>query len=74
MDYIVIVRNMNSIDPQSLLYKVKKTDNEQFLIVNAADRVVMTCHDLNSANHYVSLLNEAFKAGYKFGYGNARLG
>ncbi len=64
---------MKSSDENSLFYKVKKDDYNKYLVVNGSGRVIMTCHDLNSASHYVTLLNEAFKVGYKLGYHDARI-
>ena len=61
-----------SPDQQNTLYKVQKTDDGKFLVLNGTDRTVMTCHDVHSANHYLTLLNDAFKAGYKSGFHDGR--
>ncbi len=58
-------------DQQDRLYKVQKTDDGKFLVLNGTDRTIMNCHDIQSANHYMSLLNEAFKSGYKSGLHDA---
>lgn len=39
-----------------------------FEVRAASGRVIMVCNDENSASHYVVLLNEAYRAGYKLGY------
>lgn len=61
-----------SPDQQGTRYKIKKTDEDKFLVLNGTDRTVMTCQDMHSANHYLTLLNDAFKAGYKSGFHDAR--
>jgi hypothetical protein len=37
----------------------------------ASGRVIMACADEASAAHYATLLNEAFRAGYKSGFRDA---
>jgi hypothetical protein len=64
---------MKSTENNALFYKVEKAGDDKILVVNEAGRVIMTCHDLNSASHYVTLLNEAFKVGYKLGYHDANI-
>ena len=39
---------------------------------SASGLVVMVCNDLPSAQRYVSLLNQAYRNGYKAGYRHAR--
>ena len=51
---------------------VVQQDQGRFHVRNASDRTVMVCADRASAEHYVSLLNEAFSAGYKSGYREGR--
>lgn len=45
---------------------------QQYDVVSASDRVVMSCRDPRSANHYATLLNQAFRAGYKAGFRDAK--
>lgn len=54
-------------------YRVVATE-QQFDVVSASDRVVMSCRDSRSANHYATLLNQAFRAGYKAGFRDAKHG
>lgn len=49
---------------------VKKSG--QIEIRNKAGRTIMVCRDQASAAHYLSLLNEAFQAGYKLGHRDGR--
>lgn len=52
-------------DPQ-LAYSVHEHD-ARFEVCAASGRVIMVCNDESSASHYVALLNEAHRAGYKLG-------
>ena len=54
-------------------YRVVATE-QQFDVVSASDRVVMSCRDSRSANHYATLLNQAFRAGHKAGFRDAKHG
>ena len=45
-------------------YEVRQ-EADRFLICNDAGRIVMTCGDRGSAEHYADLLNRAFQAGYR---------
>jgi len=55
-------------DDESIIgYSLANKDG-QFEIRNKAERAIMVCGDQTSASHYLSLLNEAFQAGYKSGY------
>jgi len=49
-----------------------KAQNVRFEVCAASGRVVMKCGDEDSASHYASLLNEAYRAGYKLGYRDGR--
>ena len=42
--------------------------NGRYEVCAASGRVIMICNDESSASHYVALLNEAYRAGYKLGY------
>jgi len=53
-------------DPQSA-YTVHERDG-RYQVRAASGRVIMVCNDESSAAHYVVLLNEAYRAGYKLGY------
>ena len=57
-------------DPQSA-YTVHE-QNDRFEVCTASGRVIMVCGDTDSAAHYASLLNEAYRAGYKMGYRDGR--
>lgn len=54
-------------------YRVVATE-QQFDVVSASDQVVMSCRDSRSANHYATLLNQAFRAGYTAGFRDAKHG
>jgi hypothetical protein len=45
---------------------------EKFQVNNRSGRTILVFRDLGSAEHYASLLNQAFLAGYKSGYREAR--
>lgn len=57
-------------DPQSA-YSVRLR-NTRFEICAVSGRTILVCEDEDSASHYVSLLNEAHRAGYKSGYREGR--
>lgn len=48
------------------------SDAGRFHVCDPAGRVVMTCHDEGSATHYVVLLNEAYRRGFKSGCKHSR--
>jgi len=58
-----------SADPEKP-YTIKAADG-RFEVRAASGRVVMACADEASAAHYATLLNEAFRAGYKSGFRDA---
>lgn len=58
-------------DDSRLAYSVQKR-NDSFEVCASSGRIIMVCGDEGSANHYMSLLNEAHKAGYKLGYKDGR--
>ena len=58
-------------DHQELVYRVCE-NNGRFEVCAASGRAVMVCNDEGSATHYASLLSEAWRAGYKMGYRDAR--
>jgi len=49
-----------------------EADAGRFHVRDDAGRVVMTCHDEASAVHYVVLLTEAYRRGFKCGSRRAR--
>ncbi len=51
-------------------YSIEASDG-RFEVRSASGRVVMACADESSAAHYATLLNEAFRAGYKSGFRDA---
>ena len=58
-------------DDLQLAYTVRE-QNGRFEVCAASARVIMVCADEGSALHYVSLLNEAHRVGYKLGYRDGR--
>ncbi len=58
-----------SADPEKP-YTIEAADG-RFEVRAASGRVVMACADAASAAHYATLLNEAFRAGYKSGFRDA---
>ena len=58
-------------DDQQLAYTVQER-NAHFEICAASGRIVLVYADEGSAAHYAALLNEAHRAGYKFGYLDGR--
>jgi hypothetical protein len=49
------------------VYQVRE-QADHWDVISPAGHVVMACRDLHSANHYVELLNKAYRVGYKAGY------
>lgn len=58
-------------DNPQLAYTVQER-NGRFEVCTVSGRVIMSCADESSALHYLSLLNEAHRAGYKLGYRDGR--
>ena len=52
-------------------YAVEQDDGK-FAVVSATGMNILQCSDRRSAEHYVDLLNKAYRAGYKAGYRAAR--
>lgn len=52
-------------------YRVLPKDST-YCVVDDNDRTVLTCRDEPSAGHYVALLTQAFRRGYKVGFREAR--
>lgn len=63
---------MDSLDPE-IAYSVELVDG-RYEVKNATGRVIMSCGDEYSAQHYATLLNQAFGAGFKSGFRSARAG
>lgn len=49
------------------VYQVVARDDD-FLVVDNTDRTIMQCRDIHSAQHYATLMNSAYRAGYKIGF------
>jgi hypothetical protein len=58
-----------STDPEKP-YSIEAADG-RVEVRAASGRVIMACADQASAAHYASLLNEAFRSGYKSGFRDA---
>ncbi len=58
-----------SADPEKP-YSIESA-NGRVEVRAASGRVIMACADEASAAHYATLLNEAFRAGYKSGFRDA---
>lgn len=43
-----------------------------FAVCSPTGREIMFCADNFSASHYIALLNDAYKLGYKLGYRDGR--
>lgn len=54
---------MSDEDPYSVVEQ-----EDRFVVVNGDGRKVMTCRDDGSAQHYASILTQAYKRGYRHGY------
>lgn len=52
-------------------YEVRAED-DVYAVVDQNGREILRCRDKNSAAHYVVLLTEAFRRGYKLGYRAAK--
>ena len=52
-------------------FRVEPTERG-FRVVDGDGRAVMECRDEHSAQHYLVLVNKAWKAGYKAGWREAR--
>jgi len=48
-------------------------DNDRYHVTNEFNRVILECRDEGSAQHYATLLNQAYELGYKKGFKEARL-
>ena len=49
-------------------YRVERDDDrDTFVVFTDTGRKVLTCRDENSAGHYVVLLSEAYRRGYRDG-------
>lgn len=46
--------------------------DDQYLVQSTSGRVIMSCRDQSSAEHYAVLLCEAYKTGFKNGYQKAK--
>lgn len=57
-------------DPE-LAYTVQQ-HNKRFEVRAASGRTILVCDDEGSASHYASLLNEAYRVGYKLGFRDGR--
>jgi hypothetical protein len=46
--------------------------NGKFEVVSPTQRVILSCGDSASAQHYATLFNKAYELGYKAGYKDCR--
>jgi hypothetical protein len=53
-------------------YTVEEAAGGRFQVQDAEGGVILVCGDRSSAEHYASLLNRAFRQGYKQGLRRAR--
>lgn len=53
-------------------FTVDRLEEKRFLVVGPAGRTVLQCADEHSAQHYASLMNQAYLAGYKAGFRNGK--
>lgn len=61
------------MDTESLPYRVEPADDpDRFRVVNDDERTVCVCHGLQNAEHYATLMNEAYARGYRRGRRDAR--
>src|ERR1041385_38085 len=58
-------------DADETIYSVRN-EQERFTVVDESNRTIVVCHDKANADQYVSLLNEAFRKGFKAGRRAAR--
>lgn len=58
-------------DYQQTAYTVQER-NARFEVCAISGRVIIVCENESSASHYMSLLNEAHRSGYKSGYRDGR--
>lgn len=47
-------------------------DGETYLVVDGEGREVLSCRDACSAEHYLVLMNQAYRSGYRAGFRDAR--
>ena len=59
---------MSDTKDKSQIGYIVQERNNRFEVCVVSGRTVMVCEDESSASHYLSLLNEAHRAGYKSGY------
>ena len=43
-------------------------ETDEFRVTDRGGRIIMTCKDNRSAEHYAALLTQAFQRGYRTGY------
>ena len=54
-------------------YRIETKESEFWLIDESGNKILV-CRDRGSAEHYLVLVNEAFKRGYKLGFRDGRTG
>ena len=47
-------------------------ETDEFRVTDSDSRVIMTCKDNRSAEHYAALLTQAFQQGYRTGFRDAK--
>lgn len=58
-------------DENALPYRAV-SDQGRYCVLADDDQQILACGDERSAQHYVSLLNQAYQRGYRAGYREAR--
>ncbi len=57
---------------QNQPYRVTPHDSGSYRVLDATGQTVCSCHDADNAQHYATLLNQAYRRGYKAGYRAAK--
>jgi hypothetical protein len=58
-------------DADESVYRVEPTQ-ERFSVLDESNRVIVVCRDKGSAEQYATLLNAAFRKGFKAGYSQGK--
>ncbi len=58
---------LNNDNDANGVYRIVQNDDE-YRVQTGDGYVVVTCRDPHSAQHYASLLDQAYRVGYKAGY------
>jgi len=61
------------MDTESLVYRVEpEEDTDRFRVVNDDGRAVVVCQGRQNAEHYATLMNEAYARGFRHGRRSAK--